>query len=119
MVFGALLVPTVWPVNVKAPGETVGATPSPVRGMDCGEFAALSVTTSDALRGPVAVGSKNKEKVQELLAPRVEPQVVVSVKSPRLAPAIVWLVMLRVEAPVLVRVTDFAELFTANASEPK
>jgi hypothetical protein len=56
---------------------------------------------SEPLREPVAVGVKVTLIVQEALAARLEPQVLVWEKSP----LTVMLLMVRVALPVLLRVT--------------
>ena len=61
----------------------------------------MSVIVTDPLREPLAVGLKVTLIVQELLGARLEPQVLVSEKSP----LAVMLVILRVPLPVLLRVT--------------
>ncbi len=57
-VCAALVVPTVWPLNVNEVGEIpiTAATPTPVSVTICGLPVALSVNVTVPLRFPVAVG---------------------------------------------------------------
>ena len=58
----------------------------PVSEMLCGLPEALSVTDSEAFRTPVAVGLKVMLMVQLVPAATLEPQVLVSAKSPMFVP---------------------------------
>jgi len=77
----------------------------------CGLPAALSVTLTKPKREPEAVGAKSTAMMQEELAASepLDGQVVCGEeriwKSPEFAPVVVMLKMLRLEVPVLVRVT--------------
>ena len=78
--------------------------------MVCGLPAALSEILMVAARDPAAVGA-NLALIEQLLPAVTEPpQVVVSEKSPELAPVSVMLLMLRVPFPVLLTVTLWALL---------
>lgn len=54
-----------------------GTTPVPARATDCGEFVALELRLSEAVRDPPAVGLKVTEIVQEALTASDVPQVLV------------------------------------------
>jgi hypothetical protein len=96
-------VPTCWAENVNEVGErpTPGAVPVPVRLTVWVAGLALSVTVRVPVLVPLAVGAKVTLRVQEALAARLEPQVLVWEKSP----LAVMLLMVRVALPVLLRVT--------------
>ena len=78
----------------------------PVRLMVCGDPAALSAMLTAPVRVPVAVGVNVTLMVQEAPAATELPQVSVSAKSPLAE----MLVTLNVPLPVLLSVTDWAEL---------
>ncbi len=91
--------------------ETVDAArPMPLRETVCGLPVALSVMLTDALRWPVAVGVKVTLMVQFAPALTLEPQVLVSAKSPGFVPAMLMLVIVSVPLPVFVSVTVLAIL---------
>lgn len=75
--------------------------------MLCGLPEALSVTESEALRAPVAVGLNVTLMVQFAPAATLEPHVLVSAKSPLFAPVMLMPepLMVKVAVPVLVKVT--------------
>jgi hypothetical protein len=83
----------------------------------------LSVIVRDPLRLPLADGVKTTVRVQEALAAKVlgdRGQVVVSLKSPPLAPVgCGMLVIVKLAFPVLVRVTDCEGLATPTDWLPK
>ena len=86
------------------------ADPVPLKVTDCGLPGALSAIVSKAARAPAAAGVKVTLIVQ-LLPPATElAQVLVWAKSVALIPVIAMLVVARAAFPVLVRVTDCAEL---------
>jgi len=106
MVCEVLVVPKVWLLKVKLPGlrPTMGPLPVPVRLTDCTLPATpllLSVIFKVAARLPGAVGVKVTLMVQLLPPARELPQVVVSAKSPELAPVNAILLMVRGVFPVL------------------
>ena len=105
-----LVVPTDWLPKTKLPVErpTTGAvpTPVPVRDTICGLVGALSVMVNEAVRLPVAVGVNLTLLVQLLLAATELPHVLVSPKSPGLAPVIAMPLTDRAAFPVLFRVTE-------------
>ena len=68
-----------------------------------------------AARVPVAVGLNVTLMVQLAPAPTLDPQVLVWLKSPALAPVIEMPVTLSTPLPVLVRVTDWAALEVPTA----
>lgn len=84
--------------------------PLPVKMTDCGLLAALSVNWTDAVLDPEAVGAKVTRTEQFAPAARLKPQVLVWAKSPLLVPAIEMLPIDNCPVPLLVRVTDWAEL---------
>ena len=81
------------------------AVPVPLRGTVCGLFAALSAMLSEAVRRPVADGRNATCTVQLAPTASVDPQRLVTRKSPLLAPLSVMLLRLRVSLPMFVRVT--------------
>jgi hypothetical protein len=78
-VCAALVVPTFWLANVRLVGARLaaGAVPLPLRLAVCGLPAASSVTLSEPLRVPVAVGVKVTLMLQLALAANVVPQLLV------------------------------------------
>jgi len=95
---------------------TEGPLPVPVRVITCWlpvTLLVLSVIASDAVRFPEAVGVKVTLMVQLLLAARELPHVVVSAKSPGLAPVSEMLLMVRAKFPLL-----FTVIFWAVLDEP-
>jgi hypothetical protein len=107
-----LVVFTCWLPKAIEVGDKLatGAIPVPVKATVCGLPEALSVTDSDALREPVAVGLNVIENVQLAPTASVDPQVVVRVKSPEFVPEIDVLLIVILAVPVLVKVTVCAEL---------
>lgn len=104
----ALVVPSACVPNVRLVADklTAGAVPVPVRLIDCGLLAALSVIVTMPVLVPVAAGSKVTLIVQ-LAPPATElPHVLVSVKSP----LAVILVMFKVSVLVSLSVTACAAL---------
>ena len=65
----------------------------------------MSEIETEAVRVPVAVGLKVTLMVQLAPAATLDPQVLVSEKSPLLAPVTEMLVTLRLAEPVFIRVT--------------
>lgn len=104
--------PLVAPTSIEpkerlvAERPTGGTTPVPLKEMDWGEVAALSVMVTDAVRTPPLVGAK--WPCMEQLAPtaRLLPQLLAKTKEEALAPVTAMLVMESAVVPVLVRVTD-------------
>lgn len=82
------------------------SAPAPVSAAVCGEPEALSVTVRVPVRLPVAVGVKVTEMVQLWPAATVDPQVLVSAKSPEAA----MVVMASAAAPEFARVMVCAGL---------
>jgi hypothetical protein len=85
----------------------------------CGLPAALSLTLSDAVRVPLAVGLKVILMLQVARAANELPHVWVCAKSPALIPVMAIPVMLMVVVPTLVSVTVFAGLVVPMATVPK
>jgi hypothetical protein len=114
-------VPTYWPGKVTLDGVMVSIkdAPVPVRATVCVPPGAVSVTTSDALSGPKAVGVKVTLMVQLLFAPRDEGQLLVCEKSVLFA-LLIWIeVMLNGRLPMFVRVTTCGLLVIPTVSLPK
>jgi hypothetical protein len=87
-------------------GDSVTVVPVPLRDTVCGEPEALSVIVRLPLRVPPAVGANVTEMVQLAPTATLDPQVLVSAKSPEAAID----VMLRAVVPLLVSVTVWAAL---------
>jgi len=104
----ALVVPTFWLPNVRLVTErlAIAATvPVPVRLTVCGLPAALSEMLTVAARVPAAVGV-NVTLIVQLPPDATElPQVVVSGKSPGLAPVTTKLAMPKRVLPLFVKAT--------------
>ncbi len=94
--------------EVDEPGarDKTKSSPLPVTVTVCGLPSALSVMATFPALGPLAVGLKATWTVQLALIGTSEPQLLVWEESPLAS----MLAMLRVSFPVLVRVTNFAEL---------
>ena len=107
---GALVVVTGWFPKAKLLGErpatAAALVPVPVRLMICWLSLALSATITEAVRVPAELGVNVTVMAQLLPAATEALQVVVSEKSPGLAPAKAILEMLSPALPVLARVTD-------------
>ena len=114
--FTALMSPTAVEVKEKLVVDVVtGNTPVPLSDAVWGLLAALSATDNVPVNAPVAVGLKVSEIEHFVPVARVDPQMLVSAKSPvteifEIASGAV---------PLLVSFTDFAELAYPVASEPK
>ena len=78
----------------------------------------MSVTETDAVRSPVAVGRKVTLIVQDAPAARVVPHVVVRAKSPPLVPVIVMLLIDMLTFPPLRSVMLLAVLVVFNVCVP-
>jgi len=102
-------------------GERPAATvvPVPERLRDWGLPVALSVMLTEAVRLPLVVGSKVTLIVQLPPAVTETPQVLVSAKSPGLAPASAMPERLSAAFPLLVRVAVIVPLLVLTASLPK
>ena len=103
----ALLVdPTFWPAKVRVAEDKPTAEPVavPDRATLWGLFAALSVSTKDAVRAPGPVGAKVMVMVQLPPAATVPPQVLVCEKSAAFVPVTVMAEMVNAVVPVLFRV---------------
>jgi len=91
----------------------VAVAPVPVSETTCGLPLALSLTVSEPVRVPVVVGLNLMLIVQLPPTAREEPQVP---KPPQVkSPAMVSVPKLIVELPVLVKVTNCAELIVPTA----
>ena len=66
-----------------------------------GLLGALSATVTDAFRVPAAVGAKVTDIVHCVPGARVEPHVLVALKSPAFVPVIVMLVIVCAESPLV------------------
>ena len=80
---------------------------------------ALSVMVKEPLRELPAVGVKVTLRVQLAPTATLEPQLLVSAKSPLFIPVMVTLVMLSVALPVLLSVMGVAELVVPTSWLPK
>jgi hypothetical protein len=101
-------VPTGWLAKVRLVADSVTAgvpVAVPVSATVCGLPAALSVMATAAVRVPVTVGVNVTETVQEALAARLVPQVVVRAKSPLFVPVTTMLLIVITALPVFVIVT--------------
>src|SRR5438477_7332130 len=94
----------------RSVNESYLGTPVPARGTACVPPPPSSWIWRDAARGPVALGLNRTWIAQFAFAGRLEPQVVVSAKSPKLVPAMPMAWMLKGVLPVLVSVTVCARL---------
>src|SRR5579863_2127984 len=83
----------------------MGAVPVPVSDTVCGLVGSESVTCRVAERLPDALGAKVTLMVQFVPALRLDPQVLVSVKSLCCMPVIEMLMLVSDVVPLLVRVT--------------
>ncbi len=110
-----------WLPNERLVGERLAAAavPVPERPRDWGLPPALSVMLTEAERLPLVVGSKVTLIVQLPPAATELPQVLVSAKSPGLAPASAMLETLSAAVPLLVRVAVSVPLVVLTASLPK
>jgi len=118
IVWSALEVATGWLPKERLAGERpipAGAAPVPERATLWGLPLALSLTLTDAVRVPLAVGVKVTLIVHVFPAATELPQVLIWAKSPALVPVIVILVMLKGALPVLPRLTVWAALVVPTA----
>jgi hypothetical protein len=111
-VWAALVVPRLWLLKARLVGVTLptGALPVPVKLTVCGLLTALSVMLIEAVRLPMAAGLNVTLIVQLPFTATELPHELVTVKSPGFVPMVLILVMVKLETPVLVRVTDCAVL---------
>jgi len=123
MVCTALLVPTACEAKVKLLGARVAAgvpvAPVPVSETICGLPLALSAIEAEAVRVPVADGSKVTLIEQKALAAMLVPQVFVWVKSPEFVPVMVMPEMLKDAVPVLVTVMSCPALVVPTVCDGK
>lgn len=94
---------------------TPAEVPVPVRFTVCGLPVALSVNTTAAVRVPAALGVNVTLSVHWLEAESEEPQVLVKLKSPALAPVTWMLENVKVALPTLINVADAAALVVPTA----
>jgi len=94
-------------------------TPEPLNGTFCGLPPPLSLTLTDAVLAPLAVGLKLTEMVQLAPAATAVPQLFVWLKSPGLVPLILMDEIESDVAPLLVSLTVFAAVFVPTLTEPK
>ena len=102
-------------VRLVAERLTVAPVPVPLRATLCGLPVALSVKVTAADSAPINEGVKVTLTVQVPLAATELPQVLVWLKSPELVPEMATPVTLSAALPLLVRVTDWAELEVPTA----
>ena len=93
-------------MRLPAESVTTGAKPVPLKAIDCGEVAALSVICTLPVRLPIAVGLKATPSVQLTPTATVVPQVfAVTRKSPALVPPVATDAMVNGPVPVFFNVT--------------
>ena len=100
-------------------GAKVKSCPVPIRLTVCGLPAALSVIVMVPVRFPPAVGLNVTAMAQFAPAATLDPQVLVSAKSPALAPEIAMLVTLSAAFPLFESVTICGAVVISNNSEVK
>jgi hypothetical protein len=123
-VCAALVVPTFWLLKVRLEGVTPakGALPVPERVTVCvvpATLLLLSVMVREAVRLPMAVAVNVTLRVQLPPAASEPPQVLVSPKSPGLAPVNAMPLMDKATFPVLFKVTVCAALVVPTFWELK
>ena len=103
----ALVLPTVvvGKVRLLTEKEIVPSCPVPERLMDCGLFAALSLTFTWPVRAPIPTGSKITLMVQLLEGASDAPQLLVAMKSDEV---LLMLVIANARLPVFFNVADLA-----------
>src|SRR5271166_1170686 len=110
-VLGALVVPTVWPENVRLVGDNVtGTAPVPDKAAICGLPAPVVAMATDPLTDPVSDGVKVTERVQVADFASAPPQGVLPLPTAvkfALAP---MLLMVIVPVPLFVTVIVLAAL---------
>ena len=112
--------PTFWLLKVTVVGARLGSpAPVPERVAVCGLFVALSVSVSDALRAPAALGVNVTLMAQVAPAATLAPQVFVCAKSVALVPVKPTVVMLNAVLCELVSVTAWAALVVPTFWLPK
>ena len=122
-VCAGLLAPTVCEGKVRAVGERVipgavaAAVAVPVNATSCGLPVALSAIDSEAALVPVAVGLKTTLMVHEAPTATLEPQVLVSLKSPASVPVTLIPVIASEAVPLLVSVTVCDALLVSTACD--
>jgi len=105
--------------RLVAERETAGApVPVPLREIDCGELAALSVMVMAAVNAPEVAGAKWPWMAQFAPAATLVPQPFANTNDDAFVPVIAMLVMARDAVPVLVSVTDCDALLAPNWTEP-
>lgn len=118
-----LLAPTVCEGKVRVVGERVipgaaaAAVAVPVNATSCGLPAALSAIDSEAVLLPVDVGLKTTLMAHEAPTATLEPQVLVSLKSPASVPVTLIPVIASEAVPLLVRVTACDGLLVPTACD--
>jgi hypothetical protein len=107
MLCALLVAPRAWLAKVRIEGVrlTCPESPVPVRATDCGLPLALSAILTEAVRLPELEGVNVTLIVQLPFTVTTPPHVLVSAKSPALAPVTEMPVRTKVAVPVLVRVT--------------
>jgi hypothetical protein len=111
-------VPTYWAGKLTLVGDKLAAGAGgvlPLKATACGLPGALSVTLTDALRFPPAIGVKVTLNLQLAFTAREELQALVCAKSPAFAPVTVMFEIFSVALPVLVRVTVWGGLVVPMA----
>jgi len=108
IVCATLVVPVVCDAKVRLVRDSVGAgtVPLPVKVIDSGESAALSVNTNVAVLVPAALGANTTLMVQVAPAATLDKQVFVWLKSTAFVPVMATLAKISGTCPVFVTVTD-------------
>ena len=113
----------VWPKGtlpkLSAEVDRTFANPVPLSAMLCGEFDALSVMVTAAVRAPAAVGWKYPWMVQFAPTARLVPQLFAKTNDEAFAPVTAMLEIDSAANPVLVRVTVCEVLDEPMNTEPK
>jgi hypothetical protein len=117
----ALVAPSLTEPNDRLVADRVtagGVRPVPLRDIDCGELAALSVMVMAAVSAPVFVGAKWPWMAQFAPAATLVPQPFANTNDDAPVPVTAMLVMDRAVVPLLVSVTDCDALLAPTLTEP-
>ena len=114
-----LVVLTSWVAKVRLLVDRVALGPEknpvPLKAMDCGLPAVLSVMVTEAVRGPLSVGANVTVMVHLPLDGRLELHVLIWLKSLAFVPVTAKLLMVNVRVPVFVSVTVWGALKVPTA----
>jgi hypothetical protein len=108
-----LVVPRSWVAKVRLVGDKVAfgpdTIPVPLKAISCGLPAVLSMTVTEAVRGPLSVGAKVTVMVHIPPGGRPDPHVLCWLKSLAFVP-VTSMLLVNVRVPVFVSVTVWAAL---------